>query len=139
MLGMQDIFGHSGLRTARGGMSLLTQNVHVQIESLLDESTAELAKMELSPMLSTVEANFKIRKPVPLFTSLCIKCEVGCWKRAPHATLLLFRQDMQSSSVRACTPASWLEYCMHHGLYAIKALMHALRMLGSIGQTGIPV
>ena len=37
----------------------------LQIESLLDEATAELGKMEFSPMLSTIEADFKIRKKCP--------------------------------------------------------------------------
>ena len=46
------------------------------MESLLDEATAELGKMEFSPMLSTIEADFKIRKSVPLHTTLKIECEV---------------------------------------------------------------
>ena len=49
----------------------------LQIESLLDEATAELGKMEFSPMLSTIEADFKIRKSVPLHTTLKIECEVS--------------------------------------------------------------
>ena len=48
----------------------------LQIESLLDEATAELGKMEFSPMLSTIEADFKIRKSVPLNTTVKIECEV---------------------------------------------------------------
>lgn len=47
------------------------------MESLLDEATAELGKMEFSPMLSTIEADFKIRKSVPLHTTLKIECEVS--------------------------------------------------------------
>ena len=43
---------------------------------MLDEATAELGKMEFSPMLSTIEADFKIRKSVPLHTTLKIECEV---------------------------------------------------------------
>ena len=46
---------------------------------MLDESTAELAKLEFSPMLSTIEAIFKIRKAVPLHTTLRIECEVRFW------------------------------------------------------------
>lgn len=48
----------------------------MQVESLLDEATAELGKMEFSPMLSTIEANFKIKKSVPLHTTLRIECQV---------------------------------------------------------------
>jgi hypothetical protein len=48
----------------------------MQIESLLDESTAELAKMEFTPLLSTIEANFKLKKSVPLHTTLRIDCKV---------------------------------------------------------------
>ncbi len=36
--------------------------------SLLDEATAELAKMEWAPTLATLEAAFKIKKAVPLNT-----------------------------------------------------------------------
>ncbi|KAK9903261.1 hypothetical protein WJX75_001080 [Coccomyxa subellipsoidea] len=55
------------------------------VESLLDEATAELGKMEFSPMLSTIEADFKIKKSVPLHTTLRIECEIKeikgmrCW------------------------------------------------------------
>ena len=49
----------------------------MQVESLLDEATAELGKMEFSPMLSTIEADFKIRKSIPLHTTLKIECEVS--------------------------------------------------------------
>ncbi len=48
----------------------------MQVESLLDEATAELGKMEFSPMLSTIEADFKIKKSVPLHTTLRIECQV---------------------------------------------------------------
>ncbi len=48
----------------------------VQVESLLDEATAELAKMEWAPVLATIEANFKIKKAVPLHTTLRIDCKV---------------------------------------------------------------
>ena len=51
-------------------------SIFLQVESLLDEATAELGKMEFSPMLSTIEADFKIRKSVPLHTTLKIECEV---------------------------------------------------------------
>ena len=47
------------------------------MEALLDEATAELGKMEFAPVLSTIEANFKIKKPVPLHTTLEINCSVG--------------------------------------------------------------
>ncbi|KAK9819763.1 hypothetical protein WJX72_002087 [[Myrmecia] bisecta] len=62
------------------------------VESLLDEATAELGKLEFAPMLATVEANFKIRKPVPLHTSLRIECEIKSIKdpiRVSGAILLL--------------------------------------------------
>lgn len=48
----------------------------VQVESLLDEATAELGKMEFSPMLATIEIEFKITKAVPLHTTLRIDCQV---------------------------------------------------------------
>lgn len=46
-----------------------------QVESLLDEATAELGKMEFSPMLATIEISFRIVKAVPLHTTLRINCE----------------------------------------------------------------
>ncbi len=55
------------------------------VESLLDEATAECAKMEWAPTLATLEAAFKITKAVPLNTTLRIACElaaergVRCW------------------------------------------------------------
>jgi hypothetical protein len=48
----------------------------MQVESILDEATAELGKMDFSPMLSTIEADFKIKKSVPLHTTLSVECEV---------------------------------------------------------------
>ena len=48
----------------------------LQIESALDESTAELGKLEFAPLLSTIEASFKLKKAVPLHTSLRISCKV---------------------------------------------------------------
>ena len=55
------------------------------MESLLDEATAELGKMEFSPMLSTIEADFKIRKSVPLHTTLRIECEVKLHATSPSS------------------------------------------------------
>ena len=55
------------------------------IETVLDEATAELGKIEFAPFLSTREATFSIRKPVPLHTTLAVKCKVTqrkgirCW------------------------------------------------------------
>lgn len=55
------------------------------IETLLDESTAELAKMDFAPLIGTIEANFKLKKAVPLHTSLKIECKITkiagmrCW------------------------------------------------------------
>ena len=49
----------------------------MQVESLLDEATAELGKMAFSPMLATIEIEFKITKAVPLHTTLRIDCEVN--------------------------------------------------------------
>jgi hypothetical protein len=54
----------------------------MQIASLLDESTAELAKIEFAPLCSTAEATFKFKKPVPLHTTLRIDCKVGAPSRA---------------------------------------------------------
>lgn len=44
------------------------------VETILDEATAELAKIEFVPMLSTVEARFMIKKVVPLHQSLLVEC-----------------------------------------------------------------
>lgn len=55
------------------------------MESLLDEATAETAKMTWAPTLATLEAAFKIKKAVPLNTTLRIACEIArtagvrCW------------------------------------------------------------
>ena len=67
---------------------------------MLDESTAELAKMEFSPMLSTIEANFKIKRPVPLNTSLRIECKVtSLIKINHHRTMALLESLTVSASV----------------------------------------
>ena len=52
----------------------LTPPARPQIETVLDEATAELAKMDFVPLVSTVEAAFKIKKAVPLHTSLLVQC-----------------------------------------------------------------
>jgi hypothetical protein len=49
----------------------------LKVESILDEATAELGKMEFSPVLGTIDFSIKIKKRVPLHTSLLIKCEVS--------------------------------------------------------------
>lgn len=55
------------------------------MESLLDEATAEAAKMAWAPTLATLEATFRIKKAVPLNTTLRIACVitktqgVRCW------------------------------------------------------------
>jgi len=56
------------------------------VESLLDEATAELGKMEFSPMLATIEIGFRIVNAVPLHTTLRMDCEArtpsrrgACW------------------------------------------------------------
>merc|ERR1719350_926794 len=46
------------------------------IESVLDEATAELAKIHLAPIATTAEASFKIKKPVPLHTTLRVDCHI---------------------------------------------------------------
>lgn len=46
------------------------------IETVLDEATAEIGKMCFAPFLSTVEATFRIKKPVPLHTTLMVQCTV---------------------------------------------------------------
>ena len=55
------------------------------MESLLDEATAELGKMEFSPMLATIEIDFKITKAVPLHSTLRIDCQVSCTPRCAPA------------------------------------------------------
>jgi hypothetical protein len=55
------------------------------VESLLDEATAEAAKMVWAPTLATLEATFRIKKAVPLNTTLRIACTINraqgvrCW------------------------------------------------------------
>lgn len=55
------------------------------IETVLDEATAELAKVEFQPFVSTREATFSIKRPVPLNESLLVECIVTevkglrCW------------------------------------------------------------
>jgi acyl-coenzyme A thioesterase PaaI-like protein len=55
------------------------------VESLLDEATAEAAKMAWAPTLATLDATFRIKKAVPLNTTLRIACRikrtqsVRCW------------------------------------------------------------
>ncbi len=53
----------------------LTLQTHTQIETVLDEATAEAAKLAVSHLVSTIDVRFKIGRPVPLHTSL----EVGAW------------------------------------------------------------
>ncbi len=55
------------------------------MESLLDEATAELGKTDFSPMLATIEIEFKISKAVPLHTTLRIDCEARAWPHIAHA------------------------------------------------------
>ena len=51
------------------------------METLLDEATAELGKLEFSPMLATIEISFRIVKAVPLHTTLRIDCEArACFR-----------------------------------------------------------
>ena len=55
------------------------------IETVLDEATAEVGKMEAFPFLATREISFKIIKSVPLHTTLLVRCQVQkvkglkCW------------------------------------------------------------
>lgn len=62
----------------------------MQIETVLDESTAELAKFEFAPLCTTAEASFKFKKSVPLHTTLQIDCKV---------LLLLSRNEIAPLSV----------------------------------------
>lgn len=54
-------------------------------ETVLDEATAELGKCEFQPFLSTREATFAIKRPVPLHTTLAVRCwitqrkGIRCW------------------------------------------------------------
>lgn len=64
--GEKTAIGQGFNTTAHGG----------SIESVLDEATAELAKIHVAPIASTVEASFKIKKPVPLNTSLRVDCKI---------------------------------------------------------------
>ena len=51
--------------------------VCLQIETLLDESTAEIGKLEVSPLLTTIEMSCKLKKAVPLHTTLRIDAKVS--------------------------------------------------------------
>lgn len=57
-------------------MYLSNYYCHVQIETVLDEATAELGKIEAFPFLATRSISFQIRKPVPIDTTLSVKCNV---------------------------------------------------------------
>jgi hypothetical protein len=46
------------------------------IETCLDEATAELGKCDFAPFLATKEINFQILRPVPLHTTLLVKCKI---------------------------------------------------------------
>jgi hypothetical protein len=46
------------------------------IETCLDEATAELGKCDFAPFLATKEINFKISRPVPLHTTLLVRCKI---------------------------------------------------------------
>lgn len=57
----------------------------MQIETVLDEATAELGKLEAFPFLATREISFQLKKPVPLNQTLLVTCHVRkmkglkCW------------------------------------------------------------
>lgn len=53
----------------------------MQIETILDEATAELAKFEFTPLCVTSEASFKFKKAVPLNTTLQIDCKVKTFSK----------------------------------------------------------
>lgn len=46
------------------------------VETCLDEATAELAKCAWTPLLSTVEASFRLKKAVPLHKTLEVRCSI---------------------------------------------------------------
>ena len=68
------------------------------MESLLDEATAELAKMEWAPVLATIEATFKIKKAVPLHTTLRIDCKVEDPPGRPQQHFLRRHQSFHLST-----------------------------------------
>ena len=45
--------------------------------------------MEFTPLLSTIEANFKLKKPVPLHTTLQIDCQVSSHPQLPQTAVIL--------------------------------------------------
>ena len=77
---------------------------------MLDETTAELAKMHHSPILATTEASFKMRRPVPLHTTLRIECKVDpacqwlllCWDWSPLCSTCAARADVPSYPSGSC-------------------------------------
>jgi hypothetical protein len=46
------------------------------LETVFDESTAELVKANLAPLASTIEFSAAIKKPVPLHTTLLLECSI---------------------------------------------------------------
>ena len=46
------------------------------IETCLDEATAELGKCDFAPFLATKEITFQILRPVPLHTTLLVRCKI---------------------------------------------------------------
>jgi hypothetical protein len=46
------------------------------IETCLDEATAELGKCDFAPFLATKEITFQILRPVPLHTTMLVRCSI---------------------------------------------------------------
>ena len=55
------------------------------VETILDEATAEMAKIDFTPFVSTRQISFDIVKPVPLHETLLVECRITkqkglrCW------------------------------------------------------------
>ena len=65
-----------GYRAGIGGEGFFLSAHGGAVESVFDETTAELVKASLGPLASTIEFSAKIKKPVPLHTSLRLECAI---------------------------------------------------------------
>lgn len=73
------------------------------METLLDEATAELGKLEFSPMLATIEIGFRIVKAVPLHATLRLDCEARA--RFPALVPVVSRTQAHAKALPALRAA----------------------------------
>lgn len=88
------------------------------METLLDEATAELGKLEFSPMLATIEISFRIVKAVPLHTTLRVDCEVHV---SFHCTDAQIHTQAQAKALPALR-AACVWRCVYGGCCIVPAM-----------------